>query len=110
MSKNHPPTDSAERLRPHEISYPTLSRDTDPEAEAVQIEIYRRMPAWRKVELVADAIETSRLFALAGLRGRFPEAGEEEIRRRFMDLTLGEELAAKAYGPPSYAANHRAGS
>jgi hypothetical protein len=34
--------------------------DTDPAAEKVQLEIFRRMPAWRKVELVADAIETSR--------------------------------------------------
>jgi hypothetical protein len=108
--KKHPPDHLSERLRPHEIPHPTLSRDTDPKAEAVQIEIYRRMPAWRKVELVADAIETSRLLALAGLRGRFPEAGEEEIRRRFMDLTLGEELAAKAYGPPPYAGKSRTAS
>jgi hypothetical protein len=110
VKQKHPPDRSSERLRPHEIPYPTLSRDTDPRAEAVQIEIYRRMPAWRKVELVSDAIETSRILALAGLRGRFPEAGEEEIRRRFMDLTLGPELAAKVYGPPSYAETSRAAS
>ncbi len=102
MSRKHPPATPPGRLRPHEVPRPTLSRDTDPKAEAVQIEIYRRMPAWRKVELVSDAIETSYVLALAGLRDRFPKAGDEEIRRRLMDLMLGEELATKAYGPPFY--------
>ncbi len=60
------------------------------------------MPAWRKVELVSDAIKTSYVLALAGLRDRFLEAGNEEIRRRLMDLMLGEELATKVYGPPCY--------
>lgn len=85
--------------KPHEASYPTLSPDTDPAAEAVQLAIYRDMPAWRKLQLIDDAIRTSRSLALAGLRKRHPEAGSEELRRRFMDLWLGEELAARAYGP-----------
>lgn len=87
------------RKRPHEATYPTLSSDTDPEAEAVQLEIYRRMPAWRKIELVFEANAMSRSLALTGLRSRYPKAGLEEIRRRLMDLLLGEELAARAYGP-----------
>ena len=85
--------------KPHEISRPTLSMDTDPAAEKVQLEIFRRMPAWRKVELVADAIETSRILAMAGLRKRHPEATPEELHRRFLGLRLGEELATKVYGP-----------
>ncbi len=87
------------RLRPHELASPTLSPDTDPEAEAVQLEIFRRMPAWRKIELVFEANAMSRSLAMAGLRSRHPQAGPEEIRRRLMDLLLGEELAARAYGP-----------
>ncbi len=85
--------------KPHEASYPTLSRDTDPAAEAVQLAIYREMPAWRKFQLVDDAIRTSRSVAMAGLRKRHPEASSAELRRRFMDLWLGEELAARVYGP-----------
>jgi hypothetical protein len=77
----------------------TLSRDTDPRAEAVQIEILRRMPSWRKVQLLDDAIQTGRALALAGLRARHPEATPEEIQRRLMDLLLGEELARRVYGP-----------
>lgn len=85
-------------LKPHEVSYPTLSPDTDPAAEAVQLEIYRRMPAGRKIQLVFEAIDMSRALALAGLRSRHPEASPEEIRRRLMGLWLGEELATRAYG------------
>jgi hypothetical protein len=77
----------------------TLSRDTTPEAEAVQIEIYRRMSPGRKLALVEEANRTARALALAGLRQRHPDAGPEELFRRLMDLTLGEELAAEVYGP-----------
>jgi hypothetical protein len=85
--------------KPHELPYPTLSPDTDPDAERVQIEIFRRMPAWRKVQLVEDANELSRQLALAGLRQRHPDAAPEELRRRLFGLFLGEELATRVYGP-----------
>jgi hypothetical protein len=49
--------------------------------------------------MVADMNATVRVLALVGLRERYPEAGPEELRRRLADLLLGEELAAKAYGP-----------
>lgn len=86
--------------KPHEISHPTLSLDTDPEAERVQLEILRRMPPWRKMELVDDAIQTSRTLAMAGLRSRHPDATPEELQRRFFGLWLGEELATLVFGPP----------
>lgn len=77
----------------------TLSVDTTPEAEAVQIDIYRRMTAQRKLEIVEEENRTARELALAGLRQRHPTAGPEELFRRLMDLLLGEELAARVYGP-----------
>lgn len=79
----------------------TLSRDTTPEAEAVQIEIYRRMSPGRKLALVEEANRTARALALAGLRQRYPDADGTELFRRLMDLTLGRELAAEVYGPLS---------
>lgn len=85
--------------RPHELAYPTRSPDTDPQAEAVQLEIYRRMPAGRKIQLVFEANEMSRAFAMAGLRSRHPQAGPEEVQRRLFGLLLGEELATRVYGP-----------
>jgi hypothetical protein len=77
----------------------TLSRDTSPEAEAVQVEIYRRMSPRRKLELVAEENRKARELALAGLHQRHPTATPQELFRRLMDLTLGEELAAEVYGP-----------
>lgn len=68
--------------KPHEAPYPTLSPDTDPAAEAVQLAIYRAMPAWRKLQLIDDAIRTSRSVALAGLRQRHPQASAAELQRR----------------------------
>ncbi len=73
--------------------------DTTPEAERILWELARRMPPWRKWELVAQMTETVRMLALAGLRRRFPHESEERLRRRVAGLLYGEELATKAYGP-----------
>jgi hypothetical protein len=86
-------------LKPHERSWPTLSEDTDPEAERVQMEIYRRMSPAQKLALVFEANAQSRALALAGLRLHHPEAFPEEIERRYKGLMLGEELATEVYGP-----------
>lgn len=89
------------QAKPHELPHLTLSPDTDPEAERVQIEIFRCMPAWRKIQLVDEANQLARQLALAGLRQRHPDAGPKELRRRLMGLQLGEELATEVYGPLS---------
>jgi hypothetical protein len=87
------------KLKPHEVPYRDLYPDTDAEAERVQTEIYRRMPAWKKIQLVEEANRMSRALALASLRARYPDASPDEIRRRFFSLWLGEELATEVYGP-----------
>lgn len=86
-------------LRPHELPPSAFSRDTDPAAEAIQIEIYRRMTAEQKIDLVCQAIRDARALTLAGLRLRYPEAPPDEIQRRLKGLLLGEELAEEVYGP-----------
>jgi hypothetical protein len=73
--------------------------DTSPAAAAVQVAIYRAMPAWRKIELVAELNKTARTLALAGLRRRHPNDSPQRLQRRLHGLILGEELATKAYGP-----------
>lgn len=75
-----------------------LFSDTSLEAERVQIELLRQMPAWRKLQMVAAMNQTVRTLALSGLRQRFPHASEAELQRRLADLLLGEELAARVYG------------
>jgi hypothetical protein len=76
-----------------------LSNDTSPEAEMVLINLLRRAPAWRKFKMVGDLNATVKQFALQGIRQRYPDADEIAVRRRLADILLGEELAAKVYGP-----------
>ncbi len=72
--------------------------DTQPESEALQIQLLRQAPPWRKLEMMAQLNASARQLADQGLRQRFPLAGESELRRRLAGLVLGEELASKVYG------------
>ena len=76
-----------------------LSSDTMSKTEQLQIDHLRQMPPWRKLALVGEMNRTVRTLALAGLRQRYPHDTPEQRRRRLADLVLGEELAARAYGP-----------
>ncbi|MEA3337967.1 MAG: hypothetical protein U9R25_18920 [Chloroflexota bacterium] len=73
--------------------------DTHPEAENVWLDLLRQAPPWRKLALVGQMNATVRLLAVQGLRQRYPQADESEIRRRLAGLLLGEALAARVYGP-----------
>ncbi len=77
----------------------TLSPDTSPEAERLQVRGLRQMPPWRKLALVGEMNQTVRALALAGLRQRYPADTPAMRRCRLADLLLGPELAARAYGP-----------
>jgi hypothetical protein len=77
----------------------TQSPDTSPDAERVLIELLRQAPAWRRLQLADRMSSTVRGLSFAGLRARHPQASKAELRRRFADLRLGPDLAAKVYGP-----------
>lgn len=78
---------------------PTLTRDTTAQAEAIQVAILRRMPAWQKVALAAQLNQRTEDLARRGLRKRYPQASERELQRRLFDLKLGPALALTVYGP-----------
>ena len=75
-----------------------LYSDTDPGVEALQIELWRQASPTRKMHMLAQLNASVRILALAGLRSRYPNATETELRRKLADLILGEELARKVYG------------
>ena len=77
----------------------TLSPDTHPEIERLQVRRLRQMPPWRKMALVGEMSRTVRTLALAGLRQRHPDDTSAQRQRRLADLLLGPDLAAKVYGP-----------
>ena len=72
--------------------------DTDPKIEALQVQLLRTVPPWRKMEMLAGLNASARSLALAGLRLRYPEASEDEIRRYLAELLLGDELSQKVLG------------
>jgi hypothetical protein len=77
----------------------TLWPDTHSSAEQVQMDLMRRMPAWRKLELMAEMGETLHALALAGLRQRYPNDSPAHRKRRLAELMLGPELAVQVCGP-----------
>ena len=71
--------------------------DTDPETERVMIELARATPDWKKIEQVCAMIETTRALAMAGLRERYPNASEEELKKRLAALVLDRETVIEVY-------------
>jgi len=76
----------------------TLFPDTHPEAEKVLIDLLRKAPSWRKLEMVGQLNAAVKTLMLSGLRERHPNDSPARLRRRMADLLLGPELAARVYG------------
>lgn len=74
-----------------------LYSDTHPKMEALQIQLWRDASPTRKMNMLAQLNSSVRMLALAGLRSRFPNASEAELRYKMAVLLLGEELAQKVY-------------
>ena len=68
----------------------TLSSDTSPEAERLQVQGLRQMPPWRKLAMVSEMNRTIRALALAGLRQRYPADTPAMRQRRLDALTVGQ--------------------
>jgi len=75
-----------------------LFPDTHPKMEALQIQLWRQASPTRKMHMLAQLNASANTLALMGLRSKFPNANEAELRRRLAGLLLGEELASKVYG------------
>jgi len=75
-----------------------LSPDTTPEAQEKQFELLRRMPVWKRLALTCELIQASRKLMLADLHRRFPQASEEELRRKLIARLLTRDEVIRAYG------------
>jgi len=73
--------------------------DTDPKAEAVQIEILRKMSPARKIAVMDALCVWAAESSMRALRRRHPDDDEKDIRRRYAEIVLGEGLAERVYGP-----------
>lgn len=83
------------------MSREPLFPDTDEQTERVLLELVRAMPAWRKLEQVADLTNTVRQLAMIRLREEYPNAHENELRFRLAIHMLGNNIAALVYGSAS---------
>ena len=72
--------------------------DTTPEAERVLIELARAMPDAKKIDQVFELIETVRRFGMIGLQSRYPEASEDELKKRMAALVFDRETVLEVYG------------
>ena len=71
----------------------TLSPDTSPDTERIQLSIIARLPTWRKVEMIARLNEMLSTLALEGLTQTYPGADEDELRYRLDEIRIGANLA-----------------
>ena len=72
--------------------------DTDPETERLLIELSRNRPIWKQFKQVGALNRMTRAFAMAGIRQRYPEASEEEVRRRLAAVLFDRETVIKVFG------------
>lgn len=78
--------------------YETQSADTSVAAEQRQRAIWRGMTAAEKLHLVGELCDSVRYLAEIGLRERYPNADEDEIRMRLFSTWLDREAMIRWYG------------
>jgi hypothetical protein len=72
--------------------------DTSPAANARYHELLRSMPPERRLEVAMGLTQTVRELALAGIRGRHPQADEHEMRVRLTVRLYGRTAAVRLFG------------
>jgi hypothetical protein len=73
------------------------SRDTTPEAEAVQFEIYRRMTSAQRTRIGLQMSLDARATTLANIRSRHPDYDEATARWALFRILVGDELFKRAW-------------
>ena len=74
-----------------------LSLDTSPDIERLQVEGWRRMSPEQKAAIVSGLTQAAFDLACAGVRQRHPHASPREQFLRLAVITLGSDLARRAF-------------
>ncbi|HLT36154.1 MAG TPA: hypothetical protein VK034_07710 [Enhygromyxa sp.] len=72
--------------------------DTSPEIEARMIELYGAMTPRQRIARALSLSQATRQLTRARLRKLYPDASEDELRIRFAQRTLGNELTRAVFG------------
>jgi hypothetical protein len=73
------------------------SRDTTPDAAAVQTAIYRGMTSDQKSRMAAQMSEDARAIALENIRRRHPEYDAHQAKMALFRMLVGDELFRGAW-------------
>lgn len=74
-----------------------LNLDTSPETERAQVDGWRRMSSQEKAALITGLTRAAFTMTLAGIRHRHRSASPREQQLRLALITLGPDLARKAF-------------
>ena len=58
------------------------------EAEAMQLEILRRMTGSRRLEIALEMTDLAREFSKAGIRARHPDWSEQQVNRELLRIAF----------------------
>jgi hypothetical protein len=75
-----------------------LSQDTTSEAQRKHYELMRKLSPEQRLSMAFALTDATRDLILADLHHRFPEADENEIRRKFIARVLSRKDVIRAYG------------
>ena len=73
----------------------TLSRDTPPDAEKIQIELIRKADFSKRMSLLRSMTRTSILHSFRAIKRVNPELSDKECDLLFVEYHYGKELAEK---------------
>lgn len=74
-----------------------IAADTSPDADAVQVEAYRRMGGAERVQVMFRLTEMARGTTEVGIRKRHPEYDDERVKLALARLLHGDELVRRAW-------------
>ncbi|WP_413431648.1 hypothetical protein [Crateriforma spongiae] len=74
-------------------SIPPYTTDTSAEAEAIQLELFRRMTPTERLAKMCSLTATVRRMAFDAIRRTHPDLDEAGVRLKFIETTYGEEIA-----------------
>lgn len=84
-------------------AYRAQASDTTEAVDRLVFDGFRAMTPEQRLRLASQAAIALEQLSIAGLRIRFPQAGEEELRHRAGARRLGAELTRRAFGPQAEA-------
>jgi hypothetical protein len=72
-----------------------LSDDTHPEVERFHIDLIRRAPVSRRLQMAASLTKTTRWLSWQAICERYPDTAYEERIRQYLQHLYGDKLLAE---------------